>query len=292
MRIALATQRDLWSTEVDDLPLHDALRHRGWRVETPVWDDPTVRWEEYRVVVPRTTWDYVPKITEFLSWIERVASVTTLVNDPQVMTWNLDKRYLRDLETLGVPCVPTRWVEGPDDVVPPLEWERNTLAFLKPAVGAGASGTLRFRTDEDGLAWARRHVEGGGRFLLQPYLDSVGVDGERSAVVLGGDVSHLVQKVPPPGDYRVQDEHGGLDRPWELRADERVFLDQTLRALQVVAPRVTLARIDWLTGPGGHPVLCELELVEPSLFFRHGPGAAARLADLLGVACEGNRDPS
>ena len=44
---------------------------------------------------------------------------------------------------------------------------------------------------------------------------------------------------------------------------------------------VAYARVDWLTDDEGQPRLIELELVEPCLFFRHGPGAAERLADIV-----------
>ena len=30
-----------------------------------------------------------------------------VVNSPAILRWNLDKRYLRDLEAAGVPTVPT-----------------------------------------------------------------------------------------------------------------------------------------------------------------------------------------
>jgi hypothetical protein len=41
------------------------------------------------------------------------------------------------------------------------------------------------------------------------------------------------------------------------------------------------ARIDLVRDAGGQPVVLELELVEPSLFLEHGPGAAERLVEGL-----------
>jgi len=281
MRIALATQADLWTTEVDDAPLHVALRKRGCLVETPVWDDPEVDWSSYDRVTPRTTWDYVPKIGAFLDWIKRVDGLTRVVNPGPAMVWNLDKGYLKSLEEGGVPCVPTRWVRGPGDVVLEGLVDSGEAAFLKPAVGAGASGTLRFLADDEGLYAARAHVGGGGVFLLQPYLSTVSTMGERSAIVIEGMVTHAVRKLPPQGDYRVQDEHGGTDEIWKLEPAEARLVDQTLTVLGKRFPGVRYARVDWLIHPDGSPRLCELELVEPSLFFRHGPEAPVRFAEML-----------
>jgi hypothetical protein len=41
------------------------------------------------------------------------------------------------------------------------------------------------------------------------------------------------------------------------------------------------ARVDMLPGPGGEPVLLELEAVEPCLYLSTAPGSAERLARLI-----------
>jgi hypothetical protein len=39
--------------------------------------------------------------------------------------------------------------------------------------------------------------------------------------------------------------------------------------------------VDLIPGPDGDPILVELELTEPSLFFRQADGSADRLADAI-----------
>jgi len=41
------------------------------------------------------------------------------------------------------------------------------------------------------------------------------------------------------------------------------------------------ARVDLIRDGSGSPVLLELELTEPSLFFAHSPGSAARFAQAV-----------
>lgn len=41
------------------------------------------------------------------------------------------------------------------------------------------------------------------------------------------------------------------------------------------------ARVDLLRGESGEPLIIELELIEPSLFFAMGEGAVSRMADAL-----------
>ena len=97
----------------------------------------------------------------------------------------------------------------------------------------------------------------------------------RSAIVIDGHVQHAVRKVPVPGDYRVQDDHGASDHPHTLSAAEEDVVQRTIEALPA---GLLYARIDWLLDDHG-PRINEVELVEPSLFFRHGPHTAEALAE-------------
>ena len=73
------------------------------------------------------------------------------------------------------------------------------------------------------------------------------------------------------------DDFGATDRPASL---DGPGLDACRAALQAIpggAPPL-YARVDLLRDNGGSWILTELELVEPSLFFRHCPGSAAIFA--------------
>lgn len=258
------TPEDPFPWAIDDRPLHAALVARGARVHVPAWDDPDVDWSRFDLAVTRSTWDYHHRRDAFVAWAARVPR---LAPSAEVVRWNTDKRYLRDL---AVPQVPTIWLE-PGQALPDVPWPR---AFLKPVVGATAEHTLRF-TDPD-LARAHLAEHPTKAWMLQPYVADVETMGERSAIVVGGQVTHYVRKDPVPGDYRVQDDYGATDRPHEPTALEQRFVADVIAAM----PRLAYARIDWLPTEAG-PALIELELVEPCLFFRHGPGAAEKLAERL-----------
>jgi glutathione synthase/RimK-type ligase-like ATP-grasp enzyme len=283
VRIALATCADLPAWEVDDRPLHAALGARGVEVARPAWDDPAFDWGACAACLIRTTWDYMERREEFVAWAERTAAATRVFNPAPVVRRNTHKSYLRELEAAGVPTVPTAWLAAGSTVDLAAElagrgWRR---AFLKPAVGATARETLRFAVDRAGLAAARRHLARTlprEDMLLQPYLGSVETAGERSAIFIDGAFSHAVRKVPVPGDYRVQDDFGAEDRPVELTAGERRL---ARAAVAAAGGDLLYARVDLLADDRGRPRLSELELVEPSLFFRHHPAAAERLAGAL-----------
>ncbi|MCB9885819.1 MAG: hypothetical protein H6838_10015 [Planctomycetes bacterium] len=285
MLLALATRSDLPDWEVDDRHLHAALAARGVPFERPVWDDPAVDWSKFAAVLIRTTWDYQDKLSAFLTWVDRVAAATRLANPASVVRWNTHKHYLRELQQHGVPLAPTHWLDRGSrvDVAARLAELRCDEGFLKPCVGATARETLRFGSDAVGIAAAQAHVDRllpAEDLMLQPFLRAVTERGEWSAIFVDGRVTHCVRKVPVPGDYRVQDDFGAHDEPYEPTPAERDAAERAMQAATgLLGTDLLYGRTDWLWQDDGSCVLTELELVEPSLFFRHGAHAAAALAD-------------
>ncbi len=94
-RIVLAGQSD-----TDDAGLVPALRRRGLHARWMSWDDPDSLRAD--LVILRATVDYRDRLHEFLAWTRRVRN---LLNPPDVVAWNVDKRYLDDLERAGVPTL-------------------------------------------------------------------------------------------------------------------------------------------------------------------------------------------
>jgi len=293
MNIALARAAQLPAHEHDEDGLVDAMAAEGLFGVWCAWDDPAVRWADFDAVWIRTTWDYQWKLREFRAWVAEVGSQTRLFNPAPIVLWNLDKRYLGELEQGGIPIAPTVWLDPGDDPAVAMEQRGWSRGFLKPVVGANALRTLRFEADTAGLAAAREHCEKHREsMLLQPYLRSVEEQGEVSVVLADGKISHAVRKIPVAGDYRTQDDWGAVDQPLVLFHGEDVFAKRVMAVLQrrfdgVLGRRAPLvARVDTLRDDRDQLVLNELELIEPSLFFRHGPGAmrgfAQALAERLG----------
>ena len=293
MLVALPTCQDLPDWEVDDAPFHRALEDVDIAWERQVWDDPAVDWSCFDAVLIRTTWDYQLKEPAFLKWIQHVATVSRLFNPPSVISWNTKKTYLRDLESAGARLTPTSWLEKGTSVnlrerISELGWTRG---FLKPVVGATARETLRFHCDESGLNAAQAHLDRllpNESMMLQPYLETVETEGELSALYFDGVFSHGVRKIPVPGDYRVQDDFGASDEPYSFSLAEEAEIQGILRALQRVLSQqcnleeaLLYARIDVLRDGQGGLFLNELELVEPSLFFRHAQASPLSLAQAL-----------
>src|SRR5690606_10490076 len=67
----------------DDLPLLvDGLTAAGLSAAVVLWNDPTVSWGDFDLVLIRSPWDYPDHAAAFLDWLDSVASVTRVLNSP------------------------------------------------------------------------------------------------------------------------------------------------------------------------------------------------------------------
>ena len=290
--IALVSARAARGLDDDMPPLLGAFSAAGVHAEIVDWDEPKADWARFDAALLRSAWDYTERLGEFLAWIERVASLTRLLNPPPVVRWNADKHYLLELARAGLPVVASSFAEAEADAAQVLEQflARHACAELvvKPAVGAGARATRRHgRTAvAETLAHMRQLLAAGRSVLLQPYLEGVDAQGETAVIHIGGGFSHAIRKGPllPPGAPST----GGLFAPEEITArepgaDELTVAQRVLAALPFGA--LLYARVDLIRDAAGAPCLLELELTEPSLYFGYAPGAAQRLvaATLAGL---------
>ena len=112
-RIALATCSKLPHLTDDDQLLFDPLGHAGVSAAPVVWDDRDVNWQEFSCVVIRSCWDYHKRVDEFLDWVDLLEKQDIhLLNPPEIIRWNCNKRYLIDLEAKGVSIVPTIFLQA------------------------------------------------------------------------------------------------------------------------------------------------------------------------------------
>jgi glutathione synthase/RimK-type ligase-like ATP-grasp enzyme len=286
-RIALVTAREAQALDDDLPPLADALHHAGVDVQIVPWDA-ACDWSQFDMLLLRSTWDYMSRLTEFLSWAEQASRVTTLVNSLVTLRWNIDKHYLGTLAAAGVPVVPTTFVESGADATAALEQFLDADGcgefVIKPAIGAGSRDAQRHSRNlpEAAAAHAERLLGAGRSILVQPYLARVDTEGEAALIFFGGEFSHSIRKGPllqPGAGSTAQLFATETISARTARADELAIARRALAAVPTGVP--PYARVDLLRDGAGAPRLLELELIEPSLFFGHAPGAAARFAAII-----------
>ena len=261
-----------WYVADDDLaiaPLNDL----GIAVETVSWRQTERAWSDFEMVVIRTPWDYQSSPDEFLAVLETIESHTRLENPLDIVRWNLDKRYLREMETRGTRIVPTIW----DATYNATEFDRWLSEFqtdeiiIKPTVSATAEHTYRLKNYDASL----ESVFATREFLVQPFMPNIIAEGEFSLFYFNGEYSHAINKSPKTNDFRVQEEHGGIIT--EIQPDE-IVTALGRETLATIGRDLLYARVDFVRDGEGNFCLMELELIEPALYLRMNEGAPERFA--------------
>lgn len=251
--VGLVTCRALPEPDADRELLVDALRAAGVDARWVAWDDPTVAWQSFALVVVRSTWNYVAAFDDFLAWIDRVEGVTRLLNPGPVLRFSAHKSYLAALAERGLPVVPTHFLPRGEraDLGALLERRGWAEAVVKPTVSAGSFATRRVALTDlaDAEAWLAAHLE-VREMMVQPYLRSMEGYGERALVWIDGELTHAVRKSP-----RFLDQHEQTSEALPIAPEEAALAEAALRA----APGELLyGRVDVAPGPDGRPLLMEL----------------------------------
>ena len=263
----------------EDELLLNALEKKGLSVCKKDWADSAFDWTKTKYAIFRTTWDYFERFKEFFDWIKNTKNKTTFINSVDIIKWNIDKHYLKDLSDNGINISPTLFIEKGDKITlaelfHTTNWKK---AVIKPAVSGAARHTYKINsknfTQHEAIF---QHLIEQECMLFQQYLNNITEMGEISLIMIGGNYTHAVKKMAKEGDFRVQDDHGGTVEQYKATSEEIAFAKQCLAKCSF---KPIYSRVDIVYDNNNKPSLSELELIEPELWFRNNPKSAALLAD-------------
>ncbi len=267
MKIALLSCENLPEPDHDEAPLMQALTACGADAEVVPWDGDYGDLSRFDGLVLRATWNYPEKPEEFRAFLENAAGSSVLINPIEALRKNLHKEYLLELRAAGVPTVPTELVRRGDSwAVADCAWDS---VVIKPAVSCGSFRTKMFERSDPAAQHFLDELAAERDTLVQPRLAGFRDPGERALVWIDGKFSHGMLKQPR---FSGQDESVTL-----LPSVEPANHELAERALATAGEGLAYARVDIVQTERG-PVISELELLEPSLFFWARPEAAAELA--------------
>ena len=261
--------------------LKSAFEAQGLKVDITYWDNPTYEWQETKSVLFRTIWDYFERFDEFWEWLEQVKTKTRLINSYELIKWNIDKHYLKDMSSWGIETVPTYFADKGCNMKLHEIAKRNQWKDLviKPAISASAFKTYKILANEiqaneklfNSLVQERN-------MLVQPYFETITQLGEASLMVFDGKFTHAILKKAQPGDFRVQDDFGGTVHNYiptkaEINFSEKVF--------ETCKTKPVYGRVDIVWDNDKNFYLSELEIIEPELWIRNYPKCAERIAEAV-----------
>jgi glutathione synthase/RimK-type ligase-like ATP-grasp enzyme len=280
--IGFATCSQYPHLTADDRILAAALEKLSIKVVPVVWTEATPDSLQCDLLVVRSVWDYHLRPQDFMRWIDAVSSRMPVLNPPEMIRWNMDKRYLSRIEAAGFAVPRTAFLEqGVDaDLAELMQRGGFGQAVLKPVISASAYETRRIdEPTPENSRWLKTTLK-HRPMMVQEFVTEIQSGGEWSLIFAGMEFTHAVHKVPKPGDFRVQEEHGGLHK---LAAPPQDGLAMAQEVLWRFAPKAVYCRVD-LVMREDQPMLMELELIEPLLHFELATEAAEAMAGKLAKA--------
>ena len=261
--------------------LKSAFEAQGLKVDITYWDNPSYEWQQTKSVLFRTVWDYFERFDEFWDWLEQVKNKTRLINSYELIKWNIDKHYLRDLKNNGIQVVPTYFADRGNNIslqeIANLnDWKH---IVIKPAISASAFNTYKITNDEIEQKEQLFHeLLQTHDMLVQPFFPTISELGEASLMVFGGKFTHAILKKAKAGDFRVQDDFGGTVHDYNPTQEEIKFAEKVFQSC-ISLP--IYGRVDIVWDSNKHIYLSELEIIEPELWIRNRPESANKIAEAV-----------
>ena len=266
MQIALLTCEKLPNLLETENQLIPKLAKHNIVAKAVIWNDETINWEDYDVLIFRNTWDYYEKQIEFDNWLDKIQKLgIKTLNSISIINKNKHKFYLRELQQLGFTILPTIFIEKTKELnlkkFIPNHWKKTVI---KPAYSAGSYQTELFDISEvDIINQKYQDIASQKELLLQEFMPEIQTLGETSLIFFNKKFSHAVNKKPIEGEFRIQIQYGGK---YKLVQPNQDIIEKAQKIVNTFSEDLLYARVDGII-IGNEIYLMEIECIEPDLYF-------------------------
>ena len=273
---------DLSNFECYDNLIISPLREFGWDCDFVSWESRNIDWDQYKSVIIRSTWNYQEKFENFIKVLSEIdTSSAFLYNSIDIVKWNINKQYLNDLEEKKIEIVPSMFYMNfnSKEIYELFSSFNSKKLIIKPCISANADFTYildqnSFNDIIDTLKVFFKKRE----FIIQPFIENIKFEGEYSLIFFGNKLSHALLKTPKNGDFRVQEEHGGILK--SIINPEIDLIKFGERVIENLPEPCLYSRVD-IVKHNNKFLLMEVELIEPSLYFNMDSKSSSRFAKVF-----------
>jgi glutathione synthase/RimK-type ligase-like ATP-grasp enzyme len=266
MKIALLTCEKLPNLLETDQLLIPALAKHNITAKAAIWNDKTINWQDFDILIFRNTWDYYEKQIEFDAWLEKIKKLKIrTLNSIEIINQNKHKFYLRELQKQGFNIIPTIFIDKTNNLdiqkIIPKHWEK---AVIKPAYSGGSYQTELFEISNiDKINQQYLPIAAEKELLLQEFMPQIKTLGETSFIFFNKKFSHAVNKIPTKGEFRIQVQFGGK---YQLIEPSEILIQKAQKIVNTFSKDLLYARVDGIIIEN-ELYLMEIECLEPDLYF-------------------------
>jgi len=266
----------------EDELLIEELKKHNLKVNRVNWDA-NYDWTKSKTVVVRAIWDYFNRFEEFVKWFNIAKTLTKFINNAALITWNIDKKYLIELETKGINIPQTLILKKGTNT--PLGEQMKKLEahdfVLKPTISGAARHTYRLNyANLNQIERIFKKLIANEDLMLQVFQQNIMDYGELSLMCFNGKYSHAVKKMAKEGEFRVQDDFGGSVEQYNPTKSEIQFAETVMNHCLLLP---TFGRVDIFYDNLNQLALGEVEVIEPELWLRYNKKAANKMANAIAL---------
>lgn len=280
MTIGLLTCEKLPSLTLEDQKLIPELARHGITAKAVVWDDKTINWTTFDYLIFRNTWDYFEKEIEFNLWLTQIEKLgIKTLNAIEIIQQNKHKFYLKELESQGIPIIPTLFLDKTNHLnlseIIPSHWKK---AVIKPAFSGGAYLTNVFEISEtEAINNQYKSIAKEKELLFQEFVPEIISEGETSIIFFNKKYSHSINKKPADGEFRIQVQFGGK---YTSIQPSKALIEKAQKVVNTFQGKLLYARVDGII-IDDELHLMEIECIEPDLYFEYSEGSIQRFVDSI-----------
>ncbi len=280
MKIAILTCQNIPNLNESDQLLIPSLKKNNIDAKAVIWNDPYINWYDFDVLIFRNTWDYYEKQIEFDLWLEKIEKLgIKTLNSISIINQNKHKFYLQDFEKQGIKILPTIFINKTENLnlssIIPNHWKK---AVIKPAYSGGSYQTELFNIEDiNQINQQYISIASEKELLLQEFMPEIKTLGETSFIFFNKKFSHAVNKQAVNGDFRIQQQFGGIYTLIEVNLE---IINKVQKIVNTFSENLLYCRVDGII-IDNELHLMEVECLEPDLYFNLAEGSIEKFIESI-----------
>lgn len=257
---------DKWAGKItEDLLLREELLSCNIDADIISWEDKTIDYEKYDALVLRSVWGYQNKYQEFKDWLGFLKERNIAIYNPSDLILNniQKEKQFKLLQNNNMPIIDTSFAHSEEDAKSVLE--NTNISVIKPIVSGSGERTFLL----DGMTYQEKmeiiksytdlYEQNDNGIMMQPFVSGV-KSGEYACVFIDGVNTHNIIRYP--GIFADK------KKPVFIKNVPGEVMDLANQVASIKEYKDCLyMRVD-IVLDGEKPVLMEVELAEPDLYFK------------------------
>lgn len=269
VKIGLLCDEKWVGKTIDNQLILSEYKKNGIEAEEVIWDFRR-DYHDFSMVIVRSTWGYQSRYSDYKKCLKKIDEETMLVNSYDTIVGNIDKAYqIEELKRYKIDYIESLLIGNEEEQIDELanqikERYGNSQIVLKPSISASGQDTICIDSLESEWLCVCEYLQRivkkeKKKVIVQRFREEI-EDGELSLIYIMGVFSHAVRRFPG-----VLTKKKSIEYIYNV---DKTVLDRGNEVCEKLRLKNNLyARIDLLM-VGKKPMVMEVELNEPDLFFR------------------------